>query len=834
MKCPSCSVRIPNLSEGSEYYFRVSAENEFGIGEAAETSDPIRASQAPTPPQMVAITDVTKNSVSLAWTKSKHDGGSRITGYVLEAQKKGTDQWTHVTTVKSLDFTVKNLNESEEYVFRVMAVNLSGRSLPRESKHVVIREQSTEPEFDLRGICQKTVIAKAGDNIKVEVPVTGRPKPTVSWQKDNQALKLTQRTMVENTSTSSILTMNECLRSDSGVYSVTGKNIVGSVTENIIVKVAGESFKLDADVAGQPLPSMVWTKDGKDVENTSKLQIKMSDTNSGLVNKDSLRKDGGEFVLTATNVGGFAKHIFNVKVLIAPEIDLDADLRKIVNIRACNTLRLFVPIRGRPTPEVKWARENDEPLDRATIENTSSFTSLVIGNVNRFDSGKYNLTVENRPITAKDEIEPPRISIDPQYTQTIVVNAGDNFKIDADVHGKPVPTIHWMKGDQELGNTIHREIKNTESYASISVKEAKLADGGLYTLLLKNPGGEKGVQVNICVLDKPGAPEGPVTITGVTCDQCCLSWKAPKQDGGSKITHYIVERRETSRLIWTLVEPKVPIEYLKVTKLLEGNEYIFRVMPVNKFGVGEALQSDPVVIKDPFTLPDAPKAVEVSNAPTSDGGTPITGYVIEKHDKEGVRWTRCNRQTVTDLTFKVTGLLEGHLYEFRVAAENGVGVGEPSSATVYYKALDPVFKPGPPNNPKVTDTTKSSVSLAWGKPMHDGGCEIQGYIEYKFRVCAINKVGVGEPADLPDPILPEDKAEEPDLDIDPEFRKLAIIKAGRPLRVFIPIRGRPVPQIKWEKDECPLKETVQVEVTSSHTSLVIDKVSRVDSGKYTV
>uniref|UniRef100_A0A3B1KAD5 Titin n=1 Tax=Astyanax mexicanus TaxID=7994 RepID=A0A3B1KAD5_ASTMX len=229
---PDCNRR-----DGSEYYFRVSAENEFGIGEAAETSDPIRASQAPTPPQMVAITDVTKNSVSLAWTKPKHDGGSRITGYVLEAQKKGTDQWTHVTTVKSLDFTVKNLNESEEYVFRVMAVNLSGRSLPRESKHVVIREQSTEPEFDLRGICQKTVIAKAGDNIKVEVPVTGRPKPTVSWQKDNQALKLTQRTMVENTSTSSILTMNECLRSDSGVYSVTGKNIVGSVTENIIVKV---------------------------------------------------------------------------------------------------------------------------------------------------------------------------------------------------------------------------------------------------------------------------------------------------------------------------------------------------------------------------------------------------------------------------------------------------------------------------------------------------------------------------------------------------------------------------------------------------------------------
>uniref|UniRef100_A0A4W4EEP4 Titin n=1 Tax=Electrophorus electricus TaxID=8005 RepID=A0A4W4EEP4_ELEEL len=448
-----------------------------------------------------------------------------------------------------------------------------------------------------------------------------------------------------------------------------------------------------------------------------------------------------------------------------------------------------------------------------------------------------------------------------------------------------------MKGDQELGNTIYREIKNTDNFACLSVKEAKLADSGQYTLLLKNPGGEKAVHVNVSVLDKPGAPEGPIFITGVTSDQCFLAWKPPKQDGGSKIIHYIVERRETSRLIWTVVEPKYQAETLKVTKLLEGNEYIFRVLPVNKFGVGDALQSDPVLIKDPFMLPDAPKGIEVSNvkkdsmvlsweAPTSNGGTPITGYIIEKHDKEGVRWTRCNRKTVTDLTFKVTGLLEGHLYEFRVAAENAVGVSEPSSSTVFYKALDPVFKPGPPHNPKLTDTTKSSVSLAWGKPIYDGGCEIQGYIvescevkssqegeaaegvisevwaictpptgvkstcftveklkekqEYKFRVCAVNKVGIGEHADVAGHIVPEDKTEEPDLDIDLEFRKLVSIKAGGSLRIFIPIRGRPQPQIKWEKDEGSIKETAQIEVTSSHTMLVVDKVNRSDSGKYTV
>uniref|UniRef100_A0A3B4THB1 Titin n=1 Tax=Seriola dumerili TaxID=41447 RepID=A0A3B4THB1_SERDU len=105
---------------------------------------------------------------------------------------------------------------------------------------------------------------------------------------------------------------------------------------------------------------------------------------------------------------------------------------------------------------------------------------------------------------------------------------------------------------------------------------------------------------------------------------------------------------------------------------------------------------------------------------------------------------------------------------------------------------------------------------------------------YRFRVCAINKVGVGEHADVSGAVVAQDRTEEPDLDIDPELRKIVTIKAGASLRLFIPIKGRPTPTIKWDKDEAALKETAQVEVTSSYTSLVIDKMSRNDSGKYTV
>uniref|UniRef100_A0A8D2NKQ4 Titin n=1 Tax=Zonotrichia albicollis TaxID=44394 RepID=A0A8D2NKQ4_ZONAL len=669
--CQKCSFRVPNLAEGCEYYFRVLAENEYGIGEPAETTEPVKASEAPSPPESLNIMDVTRNSVSLAWPKPEHDGGSKITGYVIEAQRKGTNQWAHITTVKTLDCVVKNLTENEEYTFQVMAVNSAGRSAPRESRPVIIKEQTMLPEFDLRALYQKTVIAKAGDNIKIEIPVLGRPRPTVTWKKEDQILKQTQRVNYENTATATILTINECIRSDSGQYPLSAKNIVGEVSEVITVQVhdipgpptgpikfeeisllkAGEVFRLEADVSGRPPPTMTWTKGEKELEDTAKLEIKIADFSTTLTNKDSSRRDGGAYTLTATNPGGFAKHIFNVKVL-----------------------------------------------------------------------------------------------------------------------------------------------------------------------------------------DRPGPPEGPLTVSEVTAEKCVLSWLPPLDDGGAKIDHYVVEKRETSRLAWTSVGAEVPVTKLKVTKLLKGNEYVFRVMAVNKYGVGEPLESEPILAVNPYVPPDPPKTPEVTaitkdsmvvcwGHPDSDGGSPITNYIVERRDKTGLRWVKCNKRVVTDLRFKVSGLTEGHEYEYRVMAENAAGVSEPSPTSPFYKACDTVFKPGPPGNPRVLDSSKSSITIAWNKPIYDGGSEITGYMveialpeedewkivtppvglkatsftitdlkenqEYKIRIYAMNSEGLGEPALVPGTPKAEERMLPPEIELDAD-----------------------------------------IESTSSYTLLIVENVNRFDSGKY--
>lgn len=75
---------------------------------------------------------MTKDSISLAWAKPEQDGGSRITGYFVEALEKGQEKWVKCGVTKFIHFTVSGLRENAEYFFRVKAENASGFSDAKE------------------------------------------------------------------------------------------------------------------------------------------------------------------------------------------------------------------------------------------------------------------------------------------------------------------------------------------------------------------------------------------------------------------------------------------------------------------------------------------------------------------------------------------------------------------------------------------------------------------------------------------------------------------------------------------------------------------------------
>lgn len=96
-----------------------------------------------------------------------------------------------------------------------------------------------------------------------------------------------------------------------------------------------------------------------------------------------------------------------------------------------------------------------------------------------------------------------------------------------------------------------------------------------------------------------------------------------------------------------------------------------------------------------FLVPDAPGAPgspEISDVtrtslnlswtpPSSDGGSPIAGYIIERSDRYTSRWTPLTKEPISGCTFVVRDIPEGAVCQYRVTAVNEAGPGKPSDAT---------------------------------------------------------------------------------------------------------------------------------------------------------
>ncbi len=80
--------------------------------------------------------------------------------------------------------------------------------------------------------------------------------------------------------------------------------------------------------------------------------------------------------------------------------------------------------------------------------------------------------------------------------------------------------------------------------------------------------------------------------------------------------------------------------------------------------------------------------------PASDGGSPLTGYIVERRLQNAARWTKVQTKMIApDVTQVIPDDLDqGSEYEFRVIACNKVGPSEPSAPSTPIIAKNPFGK----------------------------------------------------------------------------------------------------------------------------------------------
>lgn len=176
---------------------------------------------------------------------------------------------------------------------------------------------------------------------------------------------------------------------------------------------------------------------------------------------------------------------------------------------------------------------------------------------------------------------------------------------------------------------------------------------------------------------RPGKPLN-ATAT-VSSGQAVVTFDEPAYTGGLAITGYTATSTPGA-LTASIVGPSAaPIT---IPGLSNGTSYTFTVHATNSAGNGS--ESDPTAAVVPASLPGAPTSVSASvssgqtlvsfSPPSSDGGSPITSYVVTSSP---------GAITISGVSSPITmtGLTNGVSYTFTVSAVTDSGTGPASTAS---------------------------------------------------------------------------------------------------------------------------------------------------------
>jgi hypothetical protein len=122
----STDYAVTGLTNGTKYYFEVTAVNSAGEG---APSDEASATPAAPPSAPAAGSPTAGDSqVSLSWGVPSSNGGAAITSYNVYISTTPGSQGTKIATVPGTSYTATGLTDGTTYYFEVTAVNSAGES----------------------------------------------------------------------------------------------------------------------------------------------------------------------------------------------------------------------------------------------------------------------------------------------------------------------------------------------------------------------------------------------------------------------------------------------------------------------------------------------------------------------------------------------------------------------------------------------------------------------------------------------------------------------------------------------------------------------------------
>ncbi|XP_044799228.2 neurofascin isoform X10 [Bubalus bubalis] len=304
----------------------------------------------------------------------------------------------------------------------------------------------------------------------------------------------------------------------------------GTASSQMVLR--GMDLLLECIASGVPTPDIAWYKKGGDLPSD---KAKFENFNKALRITNVSEEDSGEYFCLASNKMGSIRHTISVRVKAAPYW---LDEPKNLILAPGEDGRLVCRANGNPKPTVQWM-VNGEPLQSAPpnpnrevagdtiIFRDTQISSRAVYQCNT--SNEHGYLLANAFVSVLD-VPPRMLSPRNQLIRVILYN---RTRLDCPFFGSPIPTLRWFKNGQ--GSNLDGGNYHVYENGSLEIKMIRKEDQGIYTCVATNILGKAENQVRLEVKDPTRIyrmPEDQIAKRGTTVQLECRV----KHDPSLKLT----------------------------------------------------------------------------------------------------------------------------------------------------------------------------------------------------------------------------------------------------------------------------------------------------------
>ncbi|XP_014485703.1 PREDICTED: titin [Dinoponera quadriceps] len=455
------TLQINQIGPGDEGEYTCSAKNQYGEAICSVYIQP----EGFGPP----ATDSYKKEFTQS--EQKMQTGSQVFQQRSYQQTIDKRSYMNGTSISIEDFKV------DTFEYRLLRETEFRESITRRFVGESDTQISTTVDHTLGPVAPPQITQKPRNSKLIEgsdavftAKITGNPKPRLTWFKNGQRIKDSQRVETSYSNQQATLRIRVALPEDSGHYTLLSENPQGCTVSSAYLAIEA-SDQVDQAHQREFIQA-------QQVESTSE------STDSGKVLPPN-------FVRTCT--------------------DREATEGKMT--------RFDCRVTGRPYPEVTWYINGQQVANDMThkiLVNESGNNSLMITNVSRADAGVVTCIARNKAgetscqcnlsVIEKEQVVAPKFV---ERFVTTSVKEGEPVVFMARAVGTPVPRISWQKDGVPITPGPEVRMSSDGSGAStLDIPRAKFSDAAWYQCTAQNVAGSTATRARLFVETPKGtAPE---------------------------------------------------------------------------------------------------------------------------------------------------------------------------------------------------------------------------------------------------------------------------------------------------------------------------------------